>query len=176
MKNYASTVEISGERRVPSAARRIAGFTAVEMLIVVAIFGIMATVAAPSFSTLIAAKRAEATATDLYVALVQARSEATKRNVNTTLGYKTGGWHAGWVITVIDPTDSTRTLTLDDHAAVTGVDITGPDTIVYQSSGRVQGNAAPCFAVTATNGSSSAQAWVLIDLSGRPVVRATSCS
>ncbi len=176
MKTLAATIETDGPNRALTTVRYVAGFTAIEMLIVVAIFGIMATVAAPSFSSLIGTKRAEATATDLYVALVQARSEATKRNAIATLSYKAGGWQSGWKISVVDPSDGSKTLTLEDHAAVVGVAISGPDSIVYQSSGRIQANSAPCFAVTAVNGSSTALAWVWIDLSGRPIVRASTCS
>jgi type IV fimbrial biogenesis protein FimT len=155
--------------------RREAGFTVIEMLMVVAIFGIMAATAAPSFSSLIASKRAETTATDLYVALVASRSEATKRNANATLAQKTGGWQVGWQIHVVDPTDSTITLTLEDHAVTNGVTISGPDSVVFQSSGRVQGNTNPAFAINVVNGSTSDLRWVCIDLSGRPMVRTSAC-
>src|SRR6266567_7611663 len=156
--------------------RQASGFTVVEMLTAVAIFGILATVAVPSFSSLIASQRASAMATDIYVALVESRSEAVKRNVNVTLAQSSGGWHAGWMIQAPDPNNGSNTLTLESHSVATGTGISGPDNVVYQSSGRVQGTSAPCFGITATQGSSSAQKWVTIDLSGRPLVKTSSCS
>ena len=177
MSDYTSRFEKATARRLfPLRYRRVAGFTVVEMLVVVAIFGIMAMIAAPSFSSLMASKRAESTATDLYVALVAARSEATKRNANATLAQKTGGWQVGWQVSVVDPSDASKTLTLDDHSVTNGLAVSGPDNVVYQSSGRVLGSAAPCFTVTATQGSSTGQLWVWVDLSGRPIVKTSSCS
>jgi type IV fimbrial biogenesis protein FimT len=168
-------VKAAAGRGSAATCRRQAGFTVIEMLMVVAIFGILAATAAPSFSSLIASKRAETAATDLYVALVESRSEATKRNANATLAHKTGGWQVGWQISVIDPTDNTNTLTLEDHSVTNGVTISGPDSVVFQSSGRVQGNTNPAFAVNVVNGSSSDLRWVCIDLSGRPMVKTSAC-
>jgi type IV fimbrial biogenesis protein FimT len=157
-----------------TTAMRSRGFTLVEMMAVLCIFCILVTIAAPSYSSLIAGQRASATATDVYVALANARSEAIKRNSNTTLANKSGGWQAGWQATVID--SSNNTVVIDDHPATTGITLTGPDSIVYQSSGRVNANAAPCFAIVATQGSSVEYRWVAVDLSGRPLVKTSSCS
>src|SRR5215471_8145345 len=166
----------SGGRSNNARARNsIAGFTVVEMMAVVAIVAIMATIAAPSFSQLIASQRASASATDLFVALIDSRSEAIKRNVDSTTAPKAGGWKAGWQTSVQDPNNAAATITVEDHPAITGITITGPDVVVYQSSGRVQGNVAPCFTVTATQGSTVVQRWVAVDLSGRPLVRTSTC-
>ena len=162
-------------RAVGSRRARLGGFTVVEMLTVVAIFGILATTAAPSFSSLISSKRADSAATDLYVALVESRSEATKRNASATLAPKSGGWQNGWQMSVVDPNDSAHTLTLSDHPVASNVTITGPDTVVYQSSGRVQGSTNPSFLVSVTSGSNIEKRWVCVDLSGRPLVRSTAC-
>jgi type IV fimbrial biogenesis protein FimT len=160
----------------PGARGRIAGFTVVEMMAVVAIIAIMATIAAPSFSQLIASQRASAIATDLFVALIDSRSEAIKRNVDSTTAPKAGGWKAGWQTTVPDPNNAAATILIEDQPAITGIAITGPDAVVYQSSGRVQGTVPPCFAVTATQGSSVVQRWVTVDLSGRPLVTTSTCA
>jgi prepilin-type N-terminal cleavage/methylation domain-containing protein len=163
------------QHRFGARCGRVAGFTLIEMLTVLTIVGILAMTAAPSFSPLIASKRAEAAATELYISLVTSRSEATKRNADATLAQKTGGWQLGWQVTVVDPTDATRTLTVDDHPAANGVTVSGPANVVYQSSGRVQGNTNPSFVVTAVHGSSTEQRWVCVDLSGRPLAKASSC-
>jgi len=173
MKSECFKTDAQGARRM--CCTRISGFTLVELLTVVAIFGILATTAAPSFSSLIASKRADSTATDLYVALVESRSEATKRNASATLAPKSGGWQNGWQMSVVDPSDSAQTLTLGDHPAASNVTVTGPDNVVYQSSGRVQGTTNPTFRVTVTSGSNTEQRWVCVDLSGRPLVKSSSC-
>ena len=159
-----------------ASRHRSEGFTIVEMLTVVAIFGILAMIAAPSFSSLIASQRAGAVATDLLVGLIDSRSEAIKRNVDATFAPKSGGWKAGWQTTVPNPNNVGQTILIEDHPTTTGIAIAGPNGVVYQSSGRVQGNAAPCFAITATQGSSVVQRWVAVDLSGRPLVRTTACT
>jgi type IV fimbrial biogenesis protein FimT len=176
MNDFTSWLDKDVKQRLfPARCGRIAGFTLIELLTVVTIVGILAMTAAPSFAPLIASKRAEAAATDLYVSLVTSRSEATKRNADATLAQKTGGWQLGWQVSVIDPTDNSKTLTIDDHPVTNGVTISGPASVVYQSSGRVQGTTNPAFVVSAVHGSSTEQRWVCVDLSGRPMAKATAC-
>jgi type IV fimbrial biogenesis protein FimT len=138
------------------------GFTLVDLVIVIAIAAILATVAAPSFSTFIASQRASTAAMDLYIALSSARSEATKRNTNVTLKPATGGWQNGWKIE--DPVILGQDLLV--HDAVSGAALIGPDTVVYQRSGRVRGTA-PTFTLTIASGSTYAKRCVQVDLNGR---------
>ena len=155
-----------------------AGFTAIELIVVVTIFGVLAMIAAPSFSSLIAAQRAGSFATDLQIAMIKTRSEATKRNANVWLCPKTSGasgWKDGWQIQVSD-CSSLAVTTLDNHSPVSGSTISGPASVVYQSSGRVQGGSTPAFNVTSNSGSSSTQKYLCVGLSGRPLVQTSSCS
>jgi type IV fimbrial biogenesis protein FimT len=157
--------------------RDVAGFTAIEMLTVVTIFGVLAMIAAPSFSALIAGQRAGSAATELYVAMSKARSEAIKRNASVWLCPKTAGaagWKDGWQIRSSDCSDLGLT-TLDDHALISGANVSGPPSVTYQRSGRVQGSSAPAFGISTTSGSSSIQKYLCVDLSGRPAVRTSSC-
>lgn len=167
-------------RRADAQAREhvASGFTMVELLTVLVIFGVVAMIAAPSFGRLIASQTADSTTTDLYIALAKARSEATKRNANIWLCPKTAGaagWKDGWQIQASDCSSLGGT-TLDNHAPVGGSTISGPASVTYQSSGRVQGGTAPAFAVTAGSGSISVQKYVCVDLSGRPLVQPTTCT
>ncbi len=136
----------------------------------VAIAGILAALAAPSLSNLVANQRNRAVATDLYVALSKARSEAIKRNTSVTLSPKTANvWKDGWEI--IDPSDANKKI--EDHAAITGGTITGPASVTYRSSGRVQGNATPTFDITVSG--TDSHVCVTVNLSGLPSQKSSSC-
>lgn len=144
------------------------GFTLVELLIALAITAILAGMAAPSFSDLIETQRVKSAATDLLIVLNRARSEALKRNVDVTLSPPSANWADGWQIA--DPITGDL---IEKHDAVRNVTITGPVSVIYQSSGRVQGSATVTFAISAT--SVSSERCVTLDLSGRPSIKAASC-
>lgn len=146
------------------------GFTLAELLIVMAIVGILASLAAPAFSQFIKSQRIKSMASDLNASLTLARSEAIKRNSNVTTSPKTAGaWQNGWQIA--DPDNPGNNIEV--HSAFTGLTVTGPASVTYQSSGRVQGTTAPAFNISATGVSD--QRCVGVDLSGRPNVKASAC-
>jgi type IV fimbrial biogenesis protein FimT len=154
---------------VKARQRNAAGFTLIELMVTVSIVAILAVIAGPSLSSLIASQRIKAVAADLYVALSKARSEALKRNANVTLSPKTANtWQAGWKI--LDPSGTT---TIEDHAAINGATIVGPADLTYRVSGRITAAAAPTFDITASGTSTH---WcVTIELSGRPYQKPTAC-
>lgn len=142
------------------------GFTLVELLVVMAIAAILAAMAGPAFTEMIARQRTKAAATDLYLSMNKARSEAIKRNANITINPVGGNWQAGWQVT------DTGGVALENHGAVTNLTITGSASIVYQGSGRIQGTTAPSLVVTSTTYSSIYRT-VSAELSGRPYVQAS---
>lgn len=154
------------------SSRNGSGFTLTELLVAIGIAAILVALAAPSFSDLIVSKRGQAVASELYFALLKARSEAVSRNANVTLSPKTAGWQSGWQI--LDPANAANVL--EDRGAASGATISGPAGVTYQGTGRVQGNIAPSFLVTTTAGSTSKQQCVSADLSGRPYMKpGSSC-
>lgn len=146
------------------------GFTLTELLLVVAVIGILASLAAPSFSQLIKSQRMKSMATDINASLTLARSEAVKRNRDVTLSPTTAGsWEKGWQIA--DPDNAGNNIEV--HSAFAGLTATGPDSVTYRSSGRIQGGVAPAFNISAAGVSD--QRCVSVDLSGRPYVKASAC-
>ncbi|NML60047.1 prepilin-type N-terminal cleavage/methylation domain-containing protein [Massilia sp. RP-1-19] len=151
------------------AARRARGFTLPELLAGVAVMAILATVAAPSFSELIAGQRVKSAASDVFASLLRTRSEAIKRNTAITLSPADEGWASGW--NIAHPTDGD--ILLDDHGAITGATIDGPSSVTYLPNGRLSGTTAPSFDIEVDG--SSQRRCVEIDLSGRPYQKPTAC-
>ena len=150
--------------------RRSAGFTLTELLIAISIAAILATVAVPAFSSLIASQRAKTAASELFASLQKTRSEAIMRNANVTVSPLAGGWNTGWQI--LDPLNAGNVL--ESHGAVVNVTMTGPLGVTYRPSGRVLAGAAPSFLIKTTSGSSTNYECISISLSGRPYEQAAS--
>lgn len=141
------------------------GFTLVEMMIVLVIMAILTALAGPSFRSLIEDQRAKAAASDIYMSLMRARSEAMKRNANVTVSPVSGNWVNGWQIA--DP--ALTTTLLEDHGSLSNLTVTGPTSVVYQSSGRIQAGTSATFTISGIY--TSAKRCVYIDLGGRPAVK-----
>ena len=76
------------------------GFTLPELLIVLAVAGILAAIAVPSFQSLTQSQQVKNASFELFSSLSLARSEAIKRNSNVTLtGVAYPNNEFGWVIT-----------------------------------------------------------------------------
>ena len=88
----------AGVPPIRGLARASHGFTAIELMIVVAIMAILAALAGPSFTPLIERWRVRDAAETLTATLYLARSEAIKRSGGITID-ATGGWNTGWKIT-----------------------------------------------------------------------------
>jgi type IV fimbrial biogenesis protein FimT len=73
------------------------GFTLVELVVVILMVGVLATIAAPLFRDFIIQQSIRNAAFELMADLTFARSEAVKRNVSVTMS-KSGTWTAGWQV------------------------------------------------------------------------------
>ncbi|MCC6072124.1 GspH/FimT family pseudopilin [Massilia sp. GCM10020059] len=151
------------------AAARARGFTMPELMAVVAVTAILATVAAPSFSELIAGQRAKSAASDMFSSLMRTRSEAIKRNAEVTLAPSGEGWEAGW--SIAHPMDEDTLL--EDRGEVKGATISGPASVTYLPNGRVKGTTPPEFDIEVSG--AIQHRCILVDLSGRPYQKSSGC-
>jgi len=122
--------------RLPSPTRRISGFTAIELMVVLAIVAILAAVAVPNFQGVIDNYRVRRATEDLIATIYLARTEAIKRGGEVVLRKSTPAgcagsssiaqWECGWIVFVDlnnnNVLDSNETVVQTSPMAI-GVDI-----------------------------------------------------
>jgi type IV fimbrial biogenesis protein FimT len=132
---------------------RQAAYTLVELLVVVALAAIVASLAIPSMSSLLNSQRSSSLAYAFLNSLSLARSEAIKRNARVALCKSAnglscthlGGWEQGWIVFH----DANNNATLDQgediielRGAVTaGLKLTGNTTVANYVSYSPSGSA-----------------------------------
>ena len=154
------------------------GLTLIELMITLAIAGILIATAAPSMGEFVQNNRAITQVNELQTSLSTARSEAITRNNNVTVCRSsngsscTGTWQDGWIVFVDNDFDGT----VDEVDEVLRVNdaITGGNTlsftqtrIIYASSGIARAGSSGVFMLCDARGTDEALG-VVVGLSGRP--------
>ena len=152
------------------------GFTIIELMIVVAIVGVLAVVGLPSMRDMVVSNRMKSLSLDVYTSLALARSEAIKRNNGSVSMIATGGsWQNGWSVTCVDSGGScggsnlvlTSVDAVDGSIALTGP--TGPAQVTFSRDGRLAATAAASFRIVyTTNNARVPMRCVELSVSGRP--------
>ena len=74
------------------------GLSLVELLVGLMVLSVLVSVAAPSFSRMVAEQRLRQVGSELRISLATARSEAVKRNEAVSLIKQGSDWSTGWCI------------------------------------------------------------------------------
>ena len=158
------------------------GFTLIELMVVIAVAAILLTLAAPSFSSLIAAQRLRNASFDLVSDLLLARSEALKLQrtvVLTPSSTGADGWANGWSINVDSSSGTVITTRSGLPAAVRFVPTPSSLTsLSYGPDGRLSSGAAFTVRADAAD-AQSMTTWscVRLDATGRPkAIKGGACS
>jgi type IV fimbrial biogenesis protein FimT len=148
------------------------GFTLIEMMVVIAIIALIATLAAPAMGDMMASQRMRSSATDLVSSLLLARSEAIKRNAPVTIEPLSGTeWADGWQ--VLDDGG----VKLDEKPALGARVQVGlsPASLVFQPTGRITTGLEKWEFSDSAGSSSVKSRCVKVDPSGLPKLSLGDC-
>lgn len=148
--------------------RAVHGFTLAELLIVVTVLSVLLAAGLPQLSDFIRQQRVKSASFDLFSTLVLARSEAIARNGQVTVAPAAGAWTNGWTVT------GPSGVVILRQDPVPSIAISGPGTVTYVESGRLNATVRPSFHLSAPGGDAT-QRCIRVDLSGRPVSKAAAC-
>ena len=158
---------------------RSGGFSLLELITVMAIAAILASIAFPSFQYLTSTTKIKSASTELYLALIRARSEAVKRNRQVSLSRNGASWSAGWQVIADSNNDgsfNSSDLVVNTGNELNRVTITETSnltSVVFAPSGRISGTS-PNFDVQSQD-ATSLRRCISADLTGKPYISQAAC-
>jgi len=154
------------------------GFTIIELMIVMAVVGVLVTIAAPNLRDLIVRTRLKTAASDLHASLIVARSEAIKRNAGMqVVPSDATDWARGWQVRVQASGDVLSVQDGYSNVSFTSANAayvpTAVAAVTFSGTGRETGSAGVgvAFIITSAASPSTPARCVVLDPSGRPQVK-----
>jgi len=158
-------------RRPKGAAA--AGFTLIELMVAVAVIGILVGVGLPEFRQGLQNSRVKGAGTDMFLSLLLARSEGIKRSANIDLVRGGGAWTDGWSVQVASDSTVLRSndalkgdLTLDCNTDTDTGTETCPASVTFNRSGKATSIIEYRFYISGND--AVRMRCVVMSLSGRP--------
>jgi type IV fimbrial biogenesis protein FimT len=148
------------------------GFTIIELMIVVAIAGILTVIALPYMRDIILNQRVRAAVTEAHLSLLMARSEAIKRNANVVVAKTGATWDLGWTVkvasdgTLLRTNDALKDVAVDCNTDADTAAETCPASITFTRNGRPTSTLEYRFYIAGNN--KIFMRCVGINLSGQP--------
>jgi len=153
------------------------GFTLPEMLVVVAIIGIIAAFGSPAMSRLLTTQAVRAASYDLYADLIYARSEAIARGTTVSVTAVSGtNWKGGW--TIVE--NAGNTLLREQSGRTSAIDFTSSQpAVTFDRNGRASTAGPMTFNIvpdaTMYSPEPNMKRCIRLDASGRPKSTEGSC-
>ena len=119
-----------------------AGFTLIELMVALAVAGVLLSVAVPSYRDGLLSNRAKAVATDIHLSFLLARSESLKRSKDVEIVANGGSWINGWRVRVktsaevLRSTDASTDVSLDCGSSPGSASGTCDNIITFGRNGR----------------------------------------
>lgn len=154
--------------------RRKQGFTLLELMVTIAIAGILLTIGVPSFQSVVTRNRISANTNEFIVAINLARSEAIKRGSEVSVCKSTDGtscttsgdWGKGWIVYL--PSSPIEVIRI--FGALNGDDTltSTAHVVTFNSSGALAHNAPITFDFSLCQKQANQRNRIVINLTGRP--------
>ncbi len=158
---------------------RSKGFTLVELMIAIAILGIIASIAMPAMGKFIIQQRVSSQANEMMLSLAFARSEAIKRNARIAVIPVTNastGWSDGWcvgpeAINNCDHAEVLRTFTPASNVSINSAYLaTGATRLIFLRDGTASGAGAITITSAKLEAVGDLARCIRINFQGRPEV------
>ncbi|WP_428422001.1 GspH/FimT family pseudopilin [Methylibium sp.] len=128
---------------------RSAGFTLIELMVVISIVAISAALAAPSFTQMIANYRVRSGAESMLNGLNLARAEAVRRNSPVRFAIVVGG--SGWSVSQISPSEVVQSRSNNDSPGLTVASSNSSTSVDFLPTGLVQSSGTQLTQITVSS-------------------------
>jgi len=152
---------------------KLSAFTLVELVVVVAIIGIMLSVAVPSFRTYNANSLADSTHKKLLYDISFARSSARDYSDSVQITPRNNDWNNGWVISIVNGDVLRISNGLSANVRVTSTDFDQATPITFNSEGRAV--TVGDLAIVTQNCAGDRQRTIQINLMGQARTQEVAC-